>query len=127
MHKGEHIITPCIRKPGTYSFFARTSTFLSRPNTYQVVSTPCRTVCLANTSSFCQIGHFSGNGQPDFSYVRLQTSSVSESSSHVLLSTSRPICDQRQPHTSSVCESSSIRSSSIGDCRAFDCLRPTGL
>ncbi|KAH3833832.1 hypothetical protein DPMN_107148 [Dreissena polymorpha] len=31
------MITVCIWKPGTYSFFSRRSTFLSRPNTFQVI------------------------------------------------------------------------------------------
>ena len=29
-HEGDHIITPCIWKSGTYSFFARTTNFLYR-------------------------------------------------------------------------------------------------
>ncbi|KAH3715599.1 hypothetical protein DPMN_058311 [Dreissena polymorpha] len=88
------MITPCIWKPGTYSFLARNSTFLSRPNINQVVSTPCRTVCLANNSSFCQIGHFITKWPTslDFTNIRLSTGLL--------------VCDQRQPQTSCVSESS---------------------
>ncbi|KAH3776923.1 hypothetical protein DPMN_178357 [Dreissena polymorpha] len=78
-----------------------------------------------NVSLFCPGGRFvlqtpvtsigvdtsSGSGQPDFPHIRL--------------STGRPVCDQRQPQTSSVCESS-VRTSSMGSRRAFVRLGSTG-
>ncbi|KAH3741241.1 hypothetical protein DPMN_047962 [Dreissena polymorpha] len=53
----------------------------------------------------------SGSGQPDIPHIRL--------------STGRPVCDQRQPQTSSVCESS-VRTSSVGGRCAFVRLGSTG-
>ncbi|KAH3796887.1 hypothetical protein DPMN_150464 [Dreissena polymorpha] len=84
-------------------FLVKTHTRSSqRPGGQFVSQTPVASVGL-DTSS--------GSGQPDFSYVRL--------------STGQPVCDQRQPQTSSVRESS-LRSSSVDGKRSFVRLRPTG-
>ncbi|KAH3841088.1 hypothetical protein DPMN_114545 [Dreissena polymorpha] len=60
-HRGEHTLTPCIwNQELTRSLQEpqHLSLSLSRKNTYQVVSTPWWTVCLANISSFRRFGHF---------------------------------------------------------------------
>ncbi|KAH3863126.1 hypothetical protein DPMN_026104 [Dreissena polymorpha] len=92
---GNKELTCSLQEPQCLSLVQTHTRSSQRPGGRFVSQTPVTSIGV-DTSS--------GSGQPDFPHFRL--------------STGRPVWDQRQPQTSSVCESS-VRTSSVGGRRAF--------
>ena len=99
---GNNEITCSLQEPKRLSLVQTHTRSSQRPGGRFVSQTPVTSIGV-DTSS--------GSGQSDIPHIRL--------------STGRPVCDQRQPQTSSVCESS-VRTSSVGGRRAFVRLGSTG-